>query len=188
MMIDIRRNALRLLCPTRAENMKTTSSLIALCLLLGGCPSHDTGTNQSPLVGAWISDSCEQSFDSSGSPVNAWIRSLYEFTSQGTIRLGREEYADANCVTLHGSVAPVELDVPVMYVDKGPQALLEGIEGAGLVIEMGSGEQLLSVEAYYTINGGKLCLSDAFTFEALRFGISESGNDAIDFSHCLIRP
>ncbi len=167
--------------------MKVTGTLIIISFLIVGCQG-DRSNNISPLLGNWITNSCEQASDSGGSPINKWLVGLFEFTPQGTIRFGHKEYADSDCVTLNSSVAPANGDIPVMYNDKGPQTLQEGIEGDKLLIEMGSGDQFVSREAYYTINDGKLCFSDAFTFEALKFGISESGADAIDFSHCLVRP
>ena len=168
--------------------MKSRSIIIGLvALLTTGCNS-DSNTNISPLLGIWVTESCAQASDSNGIPVNVWVKSLYEFTTYGTIRLGREEYTDSNCVTFSDVVAPAEAQIPITYTDQGQVLLQEGIAGGDLLIEMGEGAQFLSVKAFYTINNGSLCFSDAFTFEATTFGISQSGTDAIDFNNCLTMP
>jgi hypothetical protein len=157
---------------------------VIVALLTTGCNS-DNNTNSSPLLGIWITESCAQASDSNGMPVNVWVKALYEFTTFGTIRVGREVYTDSNCVTLSDTVDPAESQIPIRYADQGQVLLQEGITGGNLLIEMNDGAQLLSVEAFYTINNGALCFSDAFTFEATVFGISQSGTDAIDFNNCL---
>lgn len=159
--------------------------LVSVSLLVAGCVNDGGSDETSPVAGAWITESCEQVSDSGGSLVNVWMKGLYEFSSEGIIRIGHQGYADADCVTLGESVAPA--DTPVTYVDKGPQMLQEGIEGAGLNVTVDIPDHFSSVDGYYLISGGRLCFSDRFVFEATTFGVSGLGGDAIDFSQCLVR-
>lgn len=169
--------------------MKIIGIILSLTtLLIGGCENSNNDSSNSPLLGVWVTESCEQASDNTGAPVNVWLKSLYEFTDQGSIRVGREEYTESNCSTASNLVEPSEGQVPIKYTDQGQVLLQEGINGGSLFIEMGEGAQLVSLDAFYSINNGSLCFSDAFTFEALTFGISQSGTDAIDFSNCLTRP
>ena len=157
-----------------------------LTLSITGCDNDsDSDNRQSPLSGTWTTVSCEQASDNEQTPVNIWYKGLYEFTLYGTIRLGSRQYSDSNCSIITDTTLPDEMEIPITYQNQGPRLLEEGIDGGGLLIEMGAGEQITSVEAFYTINDGTLCFSDAFTFEALMFGISEAGSTAIDFDHCL---
>ncbi len=165
-------------------------NLILFCLigsLVSACNSDDE-KNESPLLGLWITESCEQATDSSDMPVNTWLKGLFEFTRGGVILLGHEYYSDSNCIQLTERKEPMEAEVPILYTDYGQTILEEGISGNGLAIEMGEGVQHFAVDAYYTINNGSLCFSDAFTFEAAVFGISQTGSDSIDFNHCLVSP
>ena len=169
--------------------MKKIGIIIGLItLLITGCENSNNNNNNSPLLGVWVTESCVQASDSNGSPINLWLKALYEFTTQGTIRFGLEEYTDSNCVTLSNVVDPAESQVPISFTDQGEVLLQEGINGGGLLIEMGTGAQFVSIDAFYTINSNVLCFSDAFTFEALTFSVSQSGTDAIDFNNCLTRP
>lgn len=162
--------------------------VVALSILSGCGGGTDEIQPISPLMGVWITESCDQASDSNGTLVNFWLKALYEFTTQGEILIGREEYSDSNCVTLNNTVSPATVNTPITYQDGGAKLLQEGINGGGLLIEIGAGAQLLSIDAFYTINNNSLCFSDAFTFDALGFGISELGTDAIDFDNCLIMP
>ena len=163
--------------------------ITVILTILSGCGGGTDETQPaSPLIGVWITESCEQASDSNGTLVNIWLKALYEFTTQGEILIGREEYSDSNCVTHNNTVEPTTLNTSVTYQDRGTKLLQEGIDGGGLLIEMGTGNQFVSVDAFYTINNSLLCFSDAFAFEALGFGVSESGTDAIDFNNCLIMP
>ena len=162
--------------------------VVLLSAVLSGCGGGDSDPFTSPLLGVWITELCEQAIDNNGVPVDSWVRGLYEFTVQGTIRRGSEVYSDANCVTLVSTTAPSDLTVPFTYKDNGPELLQEGINGAALFVEFGSGDQVASVNGFYTINNGSLCFSEAFTFGVSTIGVSESGSLSINFNNCLARP
>jgi len=160
--------------------------LVLSLILLSGCGGGDSNNTDttSSLVGVWVTESCEQASDSNGTLQNIWIKGLYEFTNQGKVLLGKELYLDSNCITISSTQTPAEQITPITYKDQGSRLLQEGINGGGLQIS----NQSLSIDAFYTINNNSLCFSDAFTFEALKFGISQSGTDAIDFNKCLTTP
>ena len=163
------------------------ATLITMLSACGGGGNNDASST-SPLIGVWVTESCKQVSDTNGAPLNIWRKALYEFNDKGEVFAGGEQYSDSNCITLSNTQAPTEVNVPVTYQDHGSLTLQEGIDGGRLLIEIGSGNQLLSIDAFYTINNNSLCFSDAFTFEALGFGISQSGTDAIDFTKCLTKP
>lgn len=169
--------------------MKISGILSSLILLLlTGCENNNNG-DQSPLLGAWVTESCDQASDSNGAPIDLWVKGLYEFTAQDTIRFGHEGYSDSNCTILvTTSTTPSEVGFSTAYQDLGSQMLQEGVNGGGLLIGVSTGGEYLPIDGYYIINNNSLCFSDVFTFEALGFGISEVGLSAIDFDHCLIRP
>lgn len=165
---------------------KLVITLCLIALLVVGCSDGDSDS-RSPLLGVWITEACDQASVSNGSPVNVWIKSIYEFTSLGTIRIGREEYTDSGCQASVNVLDPTEGEVLITYVDQGEVLLQEGIDGGSLFIDMSTETQSLGMDAFYTINNDTLCFSDAFTFGAVTFGISETGTDAIDFESCLVR-
>ncbi|MEJ2609380.1 MAG: hypothetical protein P8179_04640 [Candidatus Thiodiazotropha sp.] len=169
--------------------MKITYQLLLslLFFVISGC-NQDDDSEKSPLLGVWVTDACEQAFDESDEPVNTWMKGLYTFTNYGTIQKRFKTYSDSNCTTLSTPSSLEEAEIPITYFDQGKKLLKEGINGGGLLIEMGAGEEFLSIDAFYTIKNGTLCFSDAFTFEALQFGITETGTDDIDFENCLVRP
>ncbi len=156
----------------------------SLLLFLSAC---DNNTSSSPLVGNWITESCEQMSDTNGAPMDFWVRGLYEFSAKGKIRLGMRGYSDSNCQTQMQYTSPGPQDAPFTFEDLGETFLQEGIEGRGLRVSVVSVSQSLEVSAYYVIDNNKACFSEAFTFHARRTGVSESGADAIDFDNCLRR-
>lgn len=168
------------------RTMNKLNLLAIILTMLSGCGGGDSN-NTSPLIGIWITESCEQASDNNGTLQNIWLKGLFEFTNQGKILIGNEIYSDSNCITQTNNTPLTEV-IPVTYQDHGSQTLQEGIEGGGLLIETGTGNQILSIDAFYTINNNSLCFSDVFTFEALGFGASEARTIAIDFDNCLTRP
>jgi len=164
------------------EKMGKTGILLTLLFTIGcdnnsGSPLFDNGG--SPLLGIWQTESCKQ-------VTTIWIKGIYEFTTQGTIRLGNKTYNDANCSQLSLYQEPGELPNPVIFQDKGQQLLQEGIEGGGLYIEMPIYNNTQSFDGFYTINNSVLCFSDAFTLEADIFAVMPGLVD-IDFNNCLTR-
>ena len=156
----------------------------SLLLFLSAC---DNNTSSSPLVGNWITESCEQMSDTNGAPMDFWVRGLYEFSAEGKIRLGMRGYSDSNCQTQVQYTSPGSQDVPFSFEDLGEAFLQEGIEGRGLRVTVGSALLSFSVSGYYGIDNNRACFSEAFRFHAGRIGVSGSGADAIDFGNCLRR-
>lgn len=165
--------------------MKGTG-IIGLCVfLLIGCESSNTNSS---LPGVWQTESCQQATDSNGQPVNIWAKGIYDFTSQGTIRIGHKSYTDSNCSLLSTSQEPTEFPVTVTFQDKGQLILQEGINGSSLYIEMHTPGQMQSFDGFYTINSGSLCFSEAFRFEVFTFAVVPFDVVDINFNNCLTRP
>jgi hypothetical protein len=163
-------------------------SVITILITLFNLSCGNDDSDNSPLLGTWITESCAQAVDSNDAPIDLWLVGLYKFTVDSTIQMGHRHYSDSDC-TLHiKTQSPSDLDVPVTYEDTGEQRLQEGIDGRGLTINFGEADNFIVTDGFYVINEGSLCFSDAFSFEPARFGVSESGSIEIDFEHCLTRP
>ncbi len=160
--------------------------LIAASLLplLVACENN---TASSPLVGNWITESCERLEDANGQPLDYWMRGLYEFSSEGKIRRGMRSYEDANCQSQVLYEAPGSLGVAMTFEDLGEAFLQEGLDGRRLRVSLGSPPLALEVEGYYFIDDKRVCFSEAFRFHATGAGISGPSADAIDFGNCLRR-
>ncbi len=142
-------------------------------------------TDSSPLVGRWITESCEQLTDDNANLIDVWVRGIYDFSADGDIRMTMREYADSNC---QKQTAGVNADTgfTISYEDLGEEFLQEGIDGRGLRVTYGSGLLSFSAKGFYVIDGDKACFSEAFRFDATGFGGSIGGADAIDFTSCLL--
>jgi len=154
----------------------------SLLLFLSACENN---TASSPLVGNWITESCEQMRDANDAPMDVWVRGLYEFSAEGKIRLGMRGYSDSNCQTQAQNTSSGPQGTPFNFEDLGEVFLQEGIDGRGLRVSVGSA--LLSVSGYYVIDNNRACFSEVFRFHASGAGVSQSGADTIDFTNCLRR-
>ncbi|MES9834125.1 MAG: hypothetical protein ABW139_17955 [Candidatus Thiodiazotropha sp. DIVDIV] len=175
-------------------NKSSYITLVVAFFTITGCGNDDSRSNdteQSPLLGVWLTESCEPVPQNETNVTTRWAKSYYEFTSFDTIRIKLELFSDSDCTLnypTHETEEPIENPIPITYLDTGELLLQEGVSGGGMTINFGVAEQQVSVDAFYTINQGRLCFSDAFTFEVLKFGISEIGQAEIDFENCLTRP
>jgi hypothetical protein len=174
------------------KKIPTFALLIVLFSIITYGNSHgsENNTNQSPLIGQWISNSCKQFQDDSGAYVDHWARFIYKFTAHGTIQVTFNAYLDSECSQLdetYKNEGSINLDETLFYRDTGEHTLSEGISGRGLTISISENEVEASADAFYTINNRSLCFSKAFSFDALSFGLSEMGDTGIDFEHCLSR-
>lgn len=163
---------------------KMMKGLIA-ALLLPLLVACDNSTASSPLVGNWITESCEQMKDANDQPLDYWVRGLYEFSPEGKIRLGLRGYSDSNCQAQVRYDPPSSLGIPFTFEDLGEAFLQEGIDGRGLRVTVGSALLPLEVSGYYIIDNDRVCFSEAFRFYATGAGVSEIRGGAIDFDNCL---
>ena len=169
--------------------------------LMAGCGGGDSNINSSPLVGVWITEMCEQAINDN-IEITAWVKGLFEFTTQGTvtvgnvsysdqgiIKLGHIAYSDSNCVISTSTQTPsdVRIGQPILYQDLGEEVLQEGILGSRLTIGLTTPESIQSVTGFYTLNNGSLCFSDNVTFEPFSSGVSPTGSSAIDYENCLTK-
>jgi len=147
----------------------------------GGGGSADGGNTESALVGTWKTQECAAVEN------DIWLKGIFQFTSDGAILVGNEQFTDSNCISKVATQEPLSIQT-ITFEDSGNILLQEGIDGAGLKITVSSVSNTLSRNAFYTINNGVLCFSEAFTLEALGIGITEAGLSTIDFSSCLEKP
>lgn len=167
--------------------MKHTSLFLTI-IVFTGCSANDNSNNNinSPLLGKWETQSCEQLVDSSfNPPFTIWLKATYEFFQNGDIIFSTNSYADANCTTIaFNTLNPVS---PVAFFqDLGPTILEEGIPGNKLIIEIYPPNQTISTNGFYTINNNILCFSQSYSFEPSSFGISLIERTPIDFTNCLV--
>lgn len=160
--------------------------LIATYILITGCNS--SGSQNSQLIGKWLTESCERATDSNGDPVEAWFRAEYEFTSAGFIFFEPEHYIDAQCITKAQTQTTINPDPVATYMDHGEITLQEGIPGYGITLSFEVPTETIAVDGFYTINSSILCFSGIYSFEPLSFGFSEvAGDSAINFDNCLAK-
>ena len=165
---------------------------IFLSILLAGCDdTHNSSPlYTSPLIGTWITESCEQAVDINMMPIDTWVKGLYKFTDQGTIQVGKNNYYDSDCINLSFSYPPYERINPnehTKYVDNGELLLQEGINGNSLLIENSLSFYNKPLSFFFTIHNNILCFSDAIKFEAQVFSITTDGSESINFINCLIK-
>lgn len=154
-------------------------------LLVTAC-SSDGSTEDSPLVGTWITEGCEQMSDLNGNPIDVWARGLFEFTRDGRLLLGTREYGDGNCQTLVQTRAPADQDLDLRFADLGETTLPDGLEGRRLRITQESLLPSLSREGTYVIMQRQACFSYAFRFSPSGIGFSADNAD-INYLECLQR-
>lgn len=165
------------------EMMKGLIAALLLPLLV----ACENNTASSPLVGNWITESCEQMRDANNQPLDYWVRGLYEFSMEGRIRLGTRGYTDSNCQTQVQYKPPGPQVTPFTFEDLGEAFLQEGIDGRALRVSVASPSGLFAASGYYVIDNNRACFSEVFRFYAMRTGVSESSADTIDFNNCLLR-
>ena len=167
--------------------MKYFSVIFTIILFTGCGDVNNTPDNaNSPLLGIWETQSCQQFIDSSNNPpFEIWSKATYEFLLNGDIIFLANNYTDANCTTIaFNTLNPVS---PIaVFQDLGETTLEEGISGHKLNIEIRAPDQTISTNGFYTINNNILCFSQSYSFEPSSFGISIIERTPIDFTKCLV--
>ncbi|MCG8014229.1 MAG: hypothetical protein JAY64_21360 [Candidatus Thiodiazotropha weberae] len=67
--------------------------------LLNGCNDDNNSENrteQSPLVGLWVTESCEHVEQEESNTTQIWAKGSYEFTSFGAIYMEPKAYYDSD--------------------------------------------------------------------------------------------
>ena len=154
-------------------------------VLLVAC-GGDNGNEDSPLLGAWITEACEQKTDASGNSLDAWIRGLFEFTRDGRLLTRQREYTDSNCQVLAGTQPASGQGSDILFEDLGETTLPDGLEGAGLRISLDGALLGSSSEGSYIIMQRQACFSYAFRFRPTGLGLSSDSAD-INYLDCLQR-
>jgi len=166
-------------------DFKRLLTVAFLPVILSAC-SSEGDTEDSPLVGTWITEACGQMSDDSGNQLDAWSRGLFEFSGDGRLLLGFREYGDSNCQTLTRTQAPADQGLDLRFADLGETTLPDGLEGRRLRITEGSFPPSFSSEGTYLIMQRQACFSYAFRFRPTGIGFSSDSAD-INYLDCLQR-
>ncbi|MCG8486350.1 MAG: hypothetical protein MI756_02680 [Chromatiales bacterium] len=173
------------------QKLQLFSIALSFALLTGCNDSNnsESNTEQSPLVGQWVTESCDLLEDREADTRPLWAKGHYTFTPFQTIYYDAKIYYDSDCTVPHITVENPEAarPQPAIYQDLGETMLAEGIIGRGLFVEFNFAGDKFPVDGFFTINQDGLCLSELFTFEAVRFGTNFDGSRNIDFEACLTR-
>ncbi|WP_455219192.1 hypothetical protein [Kaarinaea lacus] len=168
--------------------MKLLSIIFSIFFVaISGC-DRGGNSNLSPLVGVWITESCESHISNDGVSEETWRKGVYEFTARGELITGWETYGDSNCVEYLSTQIFNSSNSHVVYKDLGAQMLQEGIIGAGLSLQLVVLDQpTTAVYGYYAIIDNRVCFSERFVFEVSYLTMFSTNSDAIDFNSCLIQ-
>ena len=157
---------------------------LLLVILLTGC---DNSTVNSPLVGSWLTQSCEQIPDGNGGLSNVWGQSTYTFDANGQIHLATNLYSDSNCITSSNANNLDPSIIVASYVDNGSVTTPQGIQGNAITISFTSAPPpIVTTDGFYSITNNQLCLSIAFHFKSIGFSITAFNDSDIDFNNCLV--
>jgi len=162
--------------------------LLLSVIAFTGCSEDNNSKNNenSPLLGKWDTQLCEQIIDSSNTPpTTTWAKGTYEFFQNGDILFSTNSYTDSNCTTIAFNTLNTTSSI-ASFLDLGETTLEEGISGNKLNIELQGPDQTISTNGFYTINNNTLCFSLSYSFEPSSFGISLSERAPIDFTDCLV--
>jgi len=160
----------------------TKHGLHILLFTLIGCESS---TVNSPILGSWITQSCQQLTDSNGGLVNVWAKSEYTFDSNSNIHMQSTSYNDSNCITESNAIQE-EPHLVANYIDQGDGITQQGIEANKITITFSTMPPPVTItDGYYKITNNQLCLSQSYHFNSASFGIGTVDDTEIDFSNCL---
>ncbi len=161
--------------------------LLSTIAVITGCSNSDNPNQNinSPLLGTWETQACEEVTDSSlSAPFTTWSKATYEFFQNGDIVFTPDNYLDSTCINKINSLRP---DFPIAaFRDFGEITLEEGILGNKLNITIQATGQTISTSGFYTINNNILCFSHSYSFEPNTFGVSLNERPPIDFTTCLV--
>jgi len=158
--------------------------IILLAITLASC---ENSTENSAIIGSWVTDACEQLTDSNNQPVNVWAKSTYTFDTSGSIYFESVSYSDSNCITESNAITTTSLLVAI-FSDQALVTTSQGIEANQISITFSSAPPpVITTSGYYKITNNQLCLSQSFYFDAGSFGIGQVDDTDIDFTNCLTK-
>jgi hypothetical protein len=156
--------------------------LLLLLFTLIGC---ENSTVNSPILGSWITQSCQQLTDFNGELVNFWAKSEYTFDASSNIHMQSTSYSDSNCISKSNTIQE-EPHLVANFIDQGDGITQQGIDANKITIIFSTiPPPVITTSGYYKITNNQLCLSQSYHFNSASFGIGTVDDTEIDFSNCL---
>ena len=158
--------------------------IMLLGVTLASCTNN---TENSDIIGSWITDACEQLTDSNNQPVNVWAKSTYTFDTLASIYIESTSYSDSNCITKSNAITTT-LILLANFSEQGPVTTSQGIEANTITISFSSASPpIITTSGYYKITSNQICLSEGYHFGASSFSIGKTNDTEIDFINCLTK-
>ncbi len=149
--------------------------------------SCNNSSENSAIIGSWVTDACQQLTDSNSQPVNVWAKSTYEFDVIDNIHFVSTSYSDSDCITASNAINEAPFIVAT-FTEQGEVTTSLGIEANAITITFSSAPPpIVTTSGFYKITNSQLCLSESFHFDAGGFGIGQVDDTEIDFSNCLTK-
>lgn len=161
-------------------------SFYMLVIIFTGCGSDNSQNNiNSPLLGEWETQACQETIDSSSNPpLITFSKATYEFLQNGYIIFSPNSYTDSTCSTIAFNTLSPNSAIATFF-DLGETTLEEGIPGNKINIKIQTPDGILSTNGFFTINNNVLCFSYSYMFEPSSFGVSLNERAPINFTNCL---
>jgi len=168
-----------------------------LPLILIGC-FHKNNTDESSICddnllddfgGCWLSQECKPVAIVNNNSVERWIRSEYNFKSNGSLEIEHHQYLDSSC-TGNSNLISDNTDMNIEYEVVGNVTNIDGLEWTEIKITMTAGEDVTEVNGGLFVTGqNQLCLSNSFYFGAGEVIIATGGlaKDTDIYDNCLVR-
>jgi hypothetical protein len=135
---------------------------------------NSAGINISSKI--WMTSNCIQ--DDAG----VYFKSLYEFTADGTILQGFQDFQDTSCTTPKDETV-LPYNQLTTYTDGGSTTLQDGTNGNLITIAF---SDILTVDGFYTITSqNTLCFTSNFSINTGDFRNIPGPAEPVDYNNCL---
>jgi len=163
-----------------------TLAILAITVIISACSNSDNNNN-SPIVGKWLTEACEQAPLEMGPYEGEWGKGIYEFTQENTIKTSVQLYFGSTCTVATTLIVPDNSGKYLSYTDSGSVLLKEGITGNKFTIIFTTSTPPATIDGFYNISNERLCFSDGFSFDPFytRINGSATTTNNINFEKCL---
>jgi len=140
--------------------------------------------------GCWVTQECKQADDGSGTLLERWHKSQYNFKVNGLIEINAFEYNDSSC---SGNVSslPIGGEPPAIeYEVIGEVTTEEGVPATQPNISISSDNQIIKIGGGLVVTDtDELCSSKSFYFgpSGIRIGEGGTAKETELYVNCLVR-